>query len=193
MMSKAETIEAVWRRELAASEPPAPDEPVDVVFDFLPCKARPFGLDSYIRSGRIPTYLASAALSLQARDQKGADKALSAVSSEDMIEGQRFQRFVVCKVMHEPRVADVPPGQEPEGSFSYMELAERRPAFVDAVMLWVLLGCPVSRKEGEGEGLDAEALKRFPAGKRRAERTRAGDNRKNVRPKSVAATARKPA
>jgi hypothetical protein len=99
------------------------------------------------------------------------------VTPEEVIKGQAFQRHAICYAFVEPRIVDVPPGEEPEGAFSYMELAERRPAFIDAVMLWFLAACPVP-KGGEGDGLSAEALSNFPKGERRPKRTPARRDRK---------------
>jgi hypothetical protein len=173
-MMSDETITEVWKAKLA--EPAPETEPVEMTFDGLPCKVRPLSLEFYLRSGRMPGYLAR--IAMHEGKKEVVDRELAAVSPEDVLAGQAFQRTAVCKVLAEPHVVDVPMGEEPEGSFSFMELAERRPAFVDAVFFWILLGCPPMKKEGEGQGLDAEALENFPAGKRGKRRAGARHNRK---------------
>lgn len=172
----SQSISDVWTRELAA--PVTEAAPVEMTFDGLPCKVRPLGMDFYIRSGRIPSHFARMSLFLQQRNVEEATRALESVHPDELIKGEEFKRAAVCRVMVEPRVVDVPPGQQPEGAFSYMELAERRPAFVDGLLFWLMVGCPVPVKGGEGEGLDAEALGNFSEDKGRTKRQRARRNRK---------------
>lgn len=186
----AESISDVWKQKLA--EPVAEqDAPVALTFDGLPCKVRPLGMDFYIRSGRMPAHLASTVLYLQAGNQEGVDRSLENVPPDELIKGQKFQRVALCRALVEPRVVDVPPGEEPEGAFSFMELAERRPSFVDAVFFWLLAGCPVPAKGGEGEGLDAEALGNFPEDKQRSKRPRARRGRKGHGKDAVGANTRR--
>jgi hypothetical protein len=187
----SETITDIWKQKLAESAPPE-DEPVEMTFDGLPCKVRPLGMDFYIKSGRMPAHLASTTLYLQARDEAGVNRALENVSPEEMLKGQQFQRVALCRALVEPKVVDVPPGEEPEGAFSFMELAERRPGFVDGVFFWLLAGCPVPVKGGEGDGLDAEALGNFPEGERRTKRARSRRDRKGHGKDAVAAHPQQP-
>jgi hypothetical protein len=147
-----ESINDVWRKALDEAPEPEPEgEPVEMTFDGLPCRARPLNVAFYIESGRMPDYLTKAALYAQKGDQGGTLRALDSAQIEELVAGQKFQRMLVCKVLEEPRVVDVPPGEAPEGSFSYTELAERRPAFVDGVKFWILIGCPRPVKEGEAK------------------------------------------
>lgn len=184
----------VWRKALESAPEALPDaEPVEMTFDGMPCRVRPLNVAFYIESGRMPDYLTRAALYAQKGDNVGTVRALDSAQIEDLVEGQKFQRMLVCKALEEPRVVDAPPGAESEGAVSYMQLAERRPKFVDAVKLWILLGCPVPKKEGEAEGVSAEGLQNFPAGKRRARSTKTRRDRKADRRKPVATASRKPA
>lgn len=191
---KPDSIADVWRKELDGAptvEPRA--EPVEMTFDGLPCKVRPLNVAFYIESGRMPDYLTRAALYAQKGDQAGTLRALDSAQIEEIVEGQKFQRMMVCKVLDEPRVVDVAPASVPDGAFSYTGLAERRPAFVDAVKFWILVGCPVPKKEGEGAGLTAEALENFPDGERGKHGSRARRHRKDDGSKPVGAAPQKPA
>ncbi|MDT7807322.1 MAG: hypothetical protein QOJ70_1135 [Acidobacteriota bacterium] len=194
MTTKSETISDVWKRELEAAPAPAPvSEPVEMTFDGMPCRVRPLELAFYIRSGRVPAHLSRAAMNLQNGNQEGFNKALEAVPIEDVIEGQKFQRMALCHALDEPRVVDAPPEKVPEGVISYMHMAETRPAFVDGVFVWILAGCPLPPKEGEGEGLNAEALENFPEKRRGAKRSRARHNRKDDGADAVATSSQQPA
>lgn len=190
--TKAPSIFEVWKKELAAAALPVEvvQEPVAMVFDGLPCKVRPLDMSFYVRSGRMPAHLARLGLHVQNGDQVAAEKALEAVPVEDIIAGQQFQRMAICRVLDEPRVVDARPEAAAEGEVSYMTLAEKRPAFVDALLLWILVGCPVPKKEGEGEGLDAEALGNFPQVGRGAKRSRTRGDGKAHGSNAVAASSK---
>ena len=188
----SQSINEVWKQKL--KEPVKENhEPVNMEFDGMPCKVRPLDMEFYIKSGRIPSHLARVALFLQQRNVEEANKALMDVHPDEFLKGEEFRRKAICRTMIEPRVVDVPPGQEPEGAFSYMELAERRPAFVDALLYWLLAACPIPAKGGEGEGMDAEALGNFPEGKRGAKRRRARRDRKGHGKDAVGVNTPKPA
>lgn len=185
------TVIDFWQQKREEPEPEPSGEPIEMTLAGMPCRLRPLSTEFYIRSGRMPAYLAR--IAMQPRNPEAVDKELAAVSAEDVLAGQAFQRAAVCRVLAAPRAVDVPQGQEPEGAFSYMELAERWPAFVDAVFFWVLLGCPLPRKEGEDEGLDAGALETFPESERRQRRSRARDNRKAHGKDAAGASKKRPA
>lgn len=173
----------VWKRELATSAPPEV-EPVEMTFDGLPCRVRPIDLAFYVRSGRMPDYLAR--ITFHDGDARAAvDGALAAVSTDDVLAGAKFQRLIVCRALDEPRVVDAPEGEAPEGAFTFMELSERRPAFIDAVFFWILNGCPVRKEGEEGKGLDAEALETFPESKPGKRRSRARHHREADGPKPL--------
>jgi hypothetical protein len=166
-----ESIVDIWKQELAAPAAEADAEPVEMTFDGLPCKVRPVPLEFYVRSGRMPSYLTR--IVLASGDPAVIEREFATIKPEAVVEGREFQRAAVCRALVEPGVVDVTPGDEPEGTFSYRELAERRPAFVDAVFFWILRGCPVPAKGGEEEGLTADDLAEFPDGPRRGKRARA--------------------
>jgi len=154
---------------------------VEMTFAGLPCKVRPLSLDIYLRSGRLPDYLTRIALS--DFDAGTVAQETAGITTEAVLEGRKFQRVAVCRVLVEPRVADVPESETPEGCLSYRELSERAPDFVDTVFAWVLRGCPAPVKGGEG--VDGEALENFPEKPERAKSTRPrrrgkADGRKTV-------------
>ena len=173
----------VWRETLAQPAPEPEAEPVEMTFDGLPCKIRPATLEFYIRSGRMPDYLTRIALADDPAQTVAAE--FARLDGESYLKSRDFQRTLICDRLVEPRVVDVPLGQEPEGAFSYMELAERRPKFVDSILSWFLMGCPVPAKGGEGEGMDAEALANFPKKPGRRKRAGTGSRRKGERKASV--------
>jgi hypothetical protein len=72
--------------------------------------------------------------------------------------------------------------------YLYADVVETAPALVSALFQWIMRGCPMPKKEGESERLDAEALANFPDKKRPSKRARARDNSKGRGPKSVAAS-----
>lgn len=184
-----ESISDFWRKLLSEAPEPEPEvEPIEMTFDGIPARVRPLNVAFYIESGRMPDYLTRAALYAQKGDQAGTLRALDSAQIEEVVEGQKFQRMLVCKALEEPRVVDVLPGQAPEGCFSYTELAERRPAFVDGVKFWILVGCPRPVKEGEGEGLTATALQNFPSGKRRKQGSKSRRHRKADGKRAVSAS-----
>lgn len=162
-------INDVWKQKLA-EQVEEQAEPVEMTFDGLPCKMYPVPLEFYIRSGRMPSYLTNIALA--DLDAAVVERETAGITTEQFIEAQRFQRLAVCRALAEPRVVDAPQGEEPEGTFSYMELAERRPKFVDSVFVWILKGCYVPVKGGEEEGLQADDLAEFPDKPQRGKRAR---------------------
>ena len=162
-------------------------EPVPMTFDGVPCKVRPLSLEFSIRSGRMPDYLTRIAL---ASDPAATvEREFAAITAEQLLAGQRYQRAAVCRVLDEPRVADIP--LSTDEVLSYMELAEAAPAFVDAIFSWVLKGCPVPTGDegGEAEGLDADDLANFSSGKKRRKRAGAGNRSARKRKTAVGADA----
>jgi hypothetical protein len=177
--------EFMKRLDERRAETEAQAELVPMIFDGIPCMARPLGLDFWLRSGRMPDYLARIALA----DGNPAvvERELAAVTPDALLEGQHFQRAAVCRVFSgegvTPRVADVLPGKEPVDHLSYTRLAESAPKFVDEAFLWVLKGCPlpVPEEGGESPALDAEALANFSEKPGRRKRAGAGNRRASKR------------
>jgi hypothetical protein len=169
----------------AAAEPEA--EPVQMIFDGVPCKARPLSLEFYIRSGRMPDYLARIALS--GCHPQAVERELATVTTEALLAGQKFQRVAVCHVLKDEGVVDCQPEQTPEGAISYTTLAESSPKFVDAVFAWVMMGCPLPAEGGEGAGDESAALETFSAKSRRRKRAGVGRDGKAKRTATSGAAA----
>jgi hypothetical protein len=152
--------------ERAAAEPETPA--LEMTFAGLLCKVRPLSLEFYVRSGRMPDFLAHVAFNLG--NSEAIQSAVEAVSTDDVIAAHRFQRTVVSRVLVEPRVSDGAATPPVADVLDYMELSERAPEFVDAVFSWVLRGCPVPVKGGEG--ISGETLETFSKNKGRTRRAR---------------------
>jgi hypothetical protein len=157
--------------ERAAAQPETPA--LEMTFAGLPCKVRPLPVDFYVRSGRMPDFLTRIAFSLN--DAEAIKRELESVSADDVIQGRRFQGVAVCRVLDEPRVVlQEGDALDDDGALDYAELAERAPDFVDGIFSWVLMGCPVPEKGGEG--ISGETLETFSEkpGRTRRARTRGG-------------------
>ncbi|MDT5262282.1 MAG: hypothetical protein QOC61_1286 [Acidobacteriota bacterium] len=164
-------------------------EPVEMTFDGIPCKARPLSLEFYIRSGRMPDYLARIVLS-GCNPQTVESELAGVVTPDALLAGQKFQRVAVCRVLDtDPRVVDTLPEETPADSLSYMRLAESAPKFVDAVFAWVLKGCPLPVEGSEGKADEADALENFPEKPRGGKRVRAGSHGKAKRKTTCGASA----
>ncbi len=136
-----------------------------MVFAGKRCKVYPLPADYYLRTGKMPAILTHIAFTTgDARAQ-----IVESATPDEAIETYTFQRMAVCRVLAEPRVVDEAEGAQIEKAISYTQLAERFPAFVDAILFWVLSGCPAPEKGGEG--ISTEALAGFsekPTGTKRA-------------------------
>jgi hypothetical protein len=179
-----ESFERKLAERRAEAEAAAEVEAFPHEFDGIPCRVRPVDAAFFIKSGRMPGYLAQVVLS--GGDRAVTEQATANLSEADILDGQTFQRAAVCHVLVEPRVVDaVAPA---ESALSYMHVAESAPRFVDEVFRWVLRGCPrpaEPEKGGEGAELQASDLEKFPEGGRRPARRRAGANGKRRGKKTV--------
>jgi hypothetical protein len=167
------SINDAFKQKLDEREAAQPETPaIEMTFAGLPCKVRPLALESYVRSGRLPDFLAHVAFNLG--NAEAIQSAVESVSTDDVIAGHRFQHTVVSRVLVEPRVSDG--AANLPDALDYMELSERAPEFVDAVFSWVLRGCPVPVKGGEG--ISGETLETFSKNKGRTRRARTRGGRK---------------
>lgn len=102
-------LEEVWREAFAQPAPEPEAEPVEMVFDGLPCKIQPASLEFYIRSGRMPDYLTRIALADDPAQTVAAE--FARLDSESYLKSRDFQRTLICDRLVEPRIVDVPLGE----------------------------------------------------------------------------------
>jgi hypothetical protein len=134
-------------------------EAIKMTFEGFPCEVVPIPYGLFVTSGRMPDHLTRFVL---AEDAQTARRATEEMTGEEIVEGERFMRHVVCKALVSPRVVEVEP--IPEGGYLYADLMETAPKFVGAVFRWIMRGCPMPKKEKGAEVLGVEDLENFPEG-----------------------------
>ncbi len=157
---KESEFAALWRQKMNEPSPTVKMEFAGLqgVFQRLP-------LRGWIKSGRVPQFLVHAML--EARNGQDIEIDKADLTPEQFDESIKFQREAVCYVAINPRIVAEDRTLE-KGEISYAELAEKSPDAVDAIVAWVMLGCPdVPVNTKDGEVTMAEVTKFRKSGKKR--------------------------
>lgn len=105
----------------------------------------------------MPEYMTRMTIELVDKREKTVD--LDRLTAEQIVEGELFKRDAVCSVLVDPPV--VTEGEAPPGGYTFAEIDELMPEFVNAVFTWIMCDCPAPKEEKGEEVLGVEDLVKF--------------------------------